>query len=162
MKHSVNSGSASAEKTVEEIIDGRSFGNLSKAVPLAIVATGVVVALVIVAVQGGDYDSLLNALLIIGGAVGFGAVGSATTYFGDSQTQKDLKAVRAANTVPVQTEAGTVGALAPDSDLVHGNWQKNVSTDEPAESKVTAPELYETPLSEEDPSITPGGGSVPA
>lgn len=161
MSNSVHT-SASAEKTVEEIIDGRSFGNLSKAVPLSIVATGVVVALVIVTTRGGDYDSLLAALLTIGGAVGAGAVGSATTYFADSQTQKDLKAVRAANTVPVQTEFGTVGALAPESDLVHGNWQKNLSVEEPAETKVTAPELYQTPVSEPDPSITPGNGSVSA
>lgn len=161
MSNSVHT-SASAEKTVEEIIDGRSFGNLSKAVPLSIVATGVVVALVIVATRGGDYDSLLAALLTIGGAVGAGAVGSATTYFADSQTQKDLKAVRAANTVPVQTANGTVGALAPDSDLVHGNWKKNSAAEKPAENKVTAPELYETPVTESDPSIIPGNGSISA
>lgn len=161
MPNSVNT-SASAEKTVEEIIDGRSFGNLSKAVPLSIVATGVVVALVIVAIRGGDYDSLLAALLTIGGAVGAGAVGSATTYLADSQTQKDLKAVRAANTVPVQTEVGPVGALPPDSDLVHGNWQKNLAAEKPAASKVSDPVLYETPVLESNPSIVPGNGSISA
>lgn len=152
MKHSSSALSAVADKTVEEVIDGRSFGNLSKAVPLAIVATGTVVALVIVAARGGDYDSLLDALLVIGGAVGAGAVGSATTYFGDSQTQKDLKAVRAANTVPVETSAGEVRSLAADSSLVHGNWKKNVG------SAVTAPEFYETPVVGEEP-ITPGGSA---
>lgn len=158
MKHSASALSAVADKTVEEVIDGRSFGNLSKAVPLAIVATGTVVALVIVAARGGDYDSLLDALLVIGGAVGAGAVGSATTYFGDSQTQKDLKAVRAANTVPVETSAGEVRSLAADSSLVHGNWKKNVDSAEPADSAVTAPEFYETPVVGEEP-ITPGGSA---
>ncbi|WP_346844631.1 hypothetical protein [uncultured Rothia sp.] len=155
MKHSANAVSAVADKTVEEVIDGRSFGNLSKSVPLAIVATGAVVALVIVAARGGDYDSLLDALLVIGGAVGAGAVGSATTYFGDSQTQKDLKAVRAANTVPVETSAGEVRSLAADSSLAHGSWKKNVESAEPVDSAVTAPEFYETPVVVEDDSITP-------
>lgn len=155
--------SAIAEKTVEEVIDGRAFGNLSKLVLITVPAVAVAVAFVYAVVTGMEYNSLLNALFIIGGGVLAGGTASATTYFGKSQTQLDLQAKRAADTVPVATSAGaSVGALPVDSPLVHGNWSMNVAQDDaPSSVKaeeaegVTSPSFYQTPETVEDPDIQP-------
>lgn len=154
--------SATAEKTVEEVIDGRVFGNLSKLVPLVILLVGLVIALVTFWVSGGTVAAADEALRLIGAAVALAVSGGLTTYLGKSQTQLDLQAARAANTVPVGTESGAaVGALPVDSPLVQGNFKANRAQDEGAvepASKVvvTAPVVPVVEPVVEDPAIRPG------
>lgn len=115
MSKKQNLNSAGAAKTVDNIIEGRSFGNLSKTVPLTILAAGFAVAFVVVALQGGEPGAWIEGGKVVVAAVAAGVVGSATTYLGDSQTQKDLKAVRAATTETV----GGVASLPADSPLLN-------------------------------------------
>lgn len=119
--------SAAAEKTVEQLSVERRFGNLSKLVLITVPAAAIALAFVIVVINGGDYASLLDALLLIAGGVGAGVTASATTYFGRSQTQLDLAAQRAGQTVAVATESAlTVDALPADSPLLQGQWEPAV------------------------------------
>lgn len=154
--------SATAEKTVEEVIDGRVFGNLSKLVPLVILLVGLVIALVTFWVSGATVAAADEAFRLIGAAVALAVSGGLTTYLGKSQTQLDLQAARAANTVPVGTEDGAaVGALPVDSPLVHGNFKTNrvqaeAAEDLETEPVVTAPVVPVVEPAEVDPAIRPG------
>lgn len=161
-KHTENVGAAPA-KTVEQIVNGREFGNLSKAVPLAIISAGIAVGLVVVAVTGGDSSGWINAGLIVASATGAGAIGSATTYLGDSQTQKDLKAVQAAGLEPVSGSG--IGALPVNSGLL--NSTSKVSPKEPEvedggrfDSVVSTSEVLE--FEPVGGSGTSSSGSIPA
>lgn len=152
--------SAIAEKTAEQMIDERSFGNLSKLVPLVIIVFGAAVTGVAFWVEGGTGAAAQEAIRTFCVVLGMAGAGSATAYFGKSQTQLDLQAARAVNTVPVQTTSGkAVGALPEDSTLIHGNYTKN-SEQSSVEGRseplpeVTAPNLPEVEPVPFDPSIT--------
>lgn len=138
-----NFGSAVAERTVEEVIDSKEFGNLAKLVPLSILAVGIAASVLVAVIRGLDYEVLLQAgitLVTFGVA---GGVGSVAAWKGKSQTQLDLQAARSANTVPVATETGTsVGALPAESALVHGNYKANIEQEPPA-AVVSDPEFAE-------------------
>lgn len=67
--------SATAEKTVEEVIDGRVFGNLSKLVPLVILLVGLVIALVTFWVSGATVAAADEAFRLIGAAVALAVSG---------------------------------------------------------------------------------------
>lgn len=150
--------SAIAEKTAEQVIDERSFGNLSKTVPLVIILFGATITGVAFWVDGGTGAAAQEAIKTFGVVLGMAGAGSATAYFGRSQTQLDLQAARAANTVPVKTGGGeAVGALPADSPLIHGNYAQNREQETTAPAPVvTDPVLPVVEPAPVDDSIKPG------
>lgn len=150
--------SAIAAKTVEQVIDERSFGNLSKLVPLVMIIFGAPITLTAFWVEGATTVAAQDAIETFALVLGLAGVGSATAYFGKSQTQLDLQAVRAATTIPVSTGGGgAVGALPADSPLIHGNYAPNRSQASEPTPVVTDPVLPQVEPTPVDESIRPGG-----
>lgn len=148
---------ATAGKTAEQIIEQRSFGNLSKMVPLVIIVFGAVITAVSFWVDGGTGAAAQEAIKTFGVVLGMAGAGSATAYFGKSQTQLDLQDLRAANTIPVETAGGRdVLALPSDSPLIHGNYDQNREQEDTPAPMVTAPALPVVEPSPVDDSINPG------
>ncbi|MFW0169304.1 hypothetical protein [Rothia sp. P4278] len=148
---------ATAAKTVEEVIDEKSFGNLSKLVPLVIIIFGAAITGVAFWVDGGTNAAAQEAIKTFGVVLGMAGAGSATAYLGRSQTQLDLQAARAANTVPVKTEDGeAVGALPADSGLIHGNYAGNREQEPKPVEEVTDPSFPVVAPEPVDESIKPG------
>lgn len=149
---------ATAAPTVDHITEHRTFGNLAKLVPLAILSAGMAVGLVVTVAQGGDYEALLNGALTFASFAGAGVVGSVTAWRGRSQTQLDLLAVREALTEPVP--GTTIRADRPDSEALHGQWNNNLPQDAAGADAgpapvVTAPALYKAAPAPVDPTINP-------
>lgn len=142
--HNYDAATATAEKTVEEVIDERVFGNLTKLIPLVILLVGIIIALAVFFVAGATSTAAEEAFRLLGLALTLAVSGGATAYFGKSQTQLDLQAVRAANTVPVATGSGaSVGALPVDSPLVHGNYKTNIEQGPTAVTEGDSGDRYE-------------------
>lgn len=151
------SSSATATKTVEQVIDGRTFGNLSKLIPLVTIIFGASITLAGFWAEGATAASAQNAIETFGLVLGLAGVGSATAYFGKSQTQLDLQAVRAATTLPIEVHGGgTVAAMPTDSPLIHGNYISNQEQANETMPVVTDPVLPQIELTPLDESIRPG------
>lgn len=78
----------------------RTFGNLSKLVPLVIIVFGAAVTGIAFWVEGGTGAAAQEAIRTFSVVLGMAGAGSATAYFGRSQTQLDAQAARNANLVP--------------------------------------------------------------
>lgn len=108
------------DSRLDAVLEGKSFGNLSKLVLLTVVGLGLVVALIVLIVQGMNYDAVLQALMVVAGSVVAGGTASATTYLGKSETRKQLETVRdvALSEASSPTPEIVVGEIVPDTSMI--------------------------------------------
>lgn len=149
----------SQDEATSEIVDSKSFGNLSKTVPLSILATGIAASLVVAMIRGLDYDGLLTAGLTLVSFAVAGGVGSLTAWQGKSQTQIDLQAARTvtpekqAPVANIQPNLAEINAAPAKAEKTEETPAKSEPSSVPADQAVTNPGFYETPATTDNPDI---------
>lgn len=113
--------SATAEKTLDDIISHPTFGNLAKLTVLVILIAGFAVSGAVVIIRGGDPNAYIEGAKTLGIFALSALAGGITTTVGKSETAKTILA----QTEAVSTDQGQVRALPADSEALHGNYTNN-------------------------------------
>lgn len=126
--------SATAEKTLDDIISHPTFGNLAKLTVLVILIAGFAVSGAVVVIRGGDPNAYVEGAKTLGIFALSALAGGITTTVGKSETAKTILA----QTEAVATDQGEVRALPVDSEALHGNYANNNLAEETSPAVVGA------------------------
>lgn len=120
------------EKTLQEVIDNPTFGNLAKLAVGAILAVGVATSAIIVVARGGDLSALRDGLEIFAPFLMAAVTGGAVNTFGISETAKYIKEY-GLPVEDVKAAASVEGVSLPvDHPDIRGNFADNAETGAPA------------------------------